>query len=147
MKIILLQDVKGLGKRGDIKEVSEGYARNFLFVKKLAEIATGSGMKKVEVIKSKQKEKEQIDLEKTQELAAQLDGKSITLLVKEKDGKLFGAVHVKDILKELKKENIILPEKSVVLESPIKELGEYEVKIELDHRIEATIAVLVESAS
>ncbi|KKR22137.1 MAG: 50S ribosomal protein L9 [Candidatus Moranbacteria bacterium GW2011_GWA2_39_41] len=147
MKIILLQDVKGLGKRGDIKEVSEGYARNFLFVKKLAEIATGSGLKKVEVIKSKQKEKEQIDLEKTQELAAQLDGKSITLLVKEKCGKLFGAVHVKDILKELKKENIVLPEKSIILESPIKELGEYEVKVELDHRIEATIAVLVESAS
>ncbi|MDO8241120.1 MAG: 50S ribosomal protein L9 [Candidatus Moranbacteria bacterium] len=147
MKIILLQDVKGLGKRGDIKEVSEGYARNFLFVKKLAEIATGSGVKKIEVIKSKQKEKEQLDLEKTQELADQLDGKSVTLLVKEKDGKLFGAVHVKDILKELKKENIILPEKSVVLENPIKELGEYEVKIELDHGIETTVAVLVESAS
>jgi large subunit ribosomal protein L9 len=147
MKIILLQDVKGLGKRGDIKEVSEGYARNFLFIKKLAEIATESGLKKVEVIKNKQKEKQQLDLEKTQELAAKLDGKNITILVKEKDGKLFGAVHAKDILKELKKENIILPEKSVILESPIKELGEYEVKIELEHRIEAVIAVLVDSAN
>jgi len=147
MKIILLQDVKNLGKRGDVKEVSEGYARNFLFVKKLAEIANDSGLKKVVAIKEKQKEKEQMDLEKTQELADRLNGKSVTLLVKEKEGKLFGAVHAKDIVKELKKESIIIAEKSVMLENAIKELGEYEVKIELDHGIEVIIAVLVESAS
>jgi len=146
MKIILLQDVKGLGKKGAIKEVAEGYARNFLFVKKLAEIATGSGLKKAEAIQKKQMEKDQSDLEKTQELADRLEGKAITLIVKAKDGKLFGSVGTKDIAKELKKENIIVPEKSIALESPIRELGEYEVKIELDHKIEAMIMVLIENA-
>jgi large subunit ribosomal protein L9 len=145
MKVILLQDVKGLGKKGEIREAAEGYARNFLFVKKLAEIATEGGVRKVQVIKSKQAEKDQVDLEKTQELASQLEGKAITLLVKSKDGKLFGSVHAKDIAKELKKENIIISEKSIMLENPIKELGEYEVQVELDHKIEAMIVVIIES--
>jgi large subunit ribosomal protein L9 len=147
MKIILLQDVKNLGKNGDIKEVSEGYARNFLFVKKLAEIATNSGLKKVDVIKKKQVEKEQLDLEKTQELAARLEGSAIMILVKEKNGKLFGSIHAKDIVKELKKENIIIPTKAIILKNPIKEVGDYEVKIELEHNIEAIISVSVESAN
>lgn len=147
MKVILLQDIKGLGKKGDLKEVAEGYARNFLFVKKLAEIATNGGVKKVEVIKKKQAEKDQLDLEKTQELASQLEGKAITINAKEKDGKLFGSVQVKDLLKELKKENITVPEKSIILSSPIKEIGEYEVRIELDHGIETSVMVLVESAN
>ena len=147
MKIILLQDIKGLGKRGDMKEVAEGYARNFLFVRNLAEMATASSMKKAEAIKNKQTEKEQLDLEKTQELASQLEGREIVISVKEKEGKLFGSIHTKDILKELKKENIIISEKSVILKNPIKELGEYEIKIELDHGIESSIMVLVESAS
>jgi len=146
MKVILLQDIKGLGKAGDVKEVAEGYARNFLFGKKLAEIATNSGMKKVEVIKKKQAEKDQMDLEKTQELASQLEGKAITINAKEKDGKLFGSVQIKDLIKELKKENIIIPESAVILDCPIKEVGEYEVKIELDHGIETSVMVLVESA-
>lgn len=147
MKIILLQDVKNLGKRGDIKEVSEGYARNFLFVKKLAEIATNSGLKKVDVIKKKQAEKEQLDLEKTQELASRLDGMAVVILVKEKNGKLFGSIHAKDIVKELKKENIIISEKAIILQDPLKEIGDYEVKIELEHNIEAVINVSVESAN
>ena len=147
MKIILLQDIKGLGKRGDIKEVAEGYARNFLFGKKLAEMATNGGVKKVEVIKMKQAEKEQMDLEKTQELASQLEGRAITINAKEKNGKLFGAVHIKDLVKELKSESIVIPESAIILDSPIKELGEYEVRIELDHGIETSIMVLVESAN
>ena len=147
MKIILLQDVKNLGKQGDIKEVSEGYARNFLFVKKLAEIATNSGLKKVDVIKKKQAEKEQIDLKKTQELAAQLEETAIKIVVKEKNGKLFGSIHAKDIIKELKKENIIIPAKAIILKDPIREIGDYEVKIELEHNIEAIISVSVESAN
>jgi len=147
MKIILLQDIKGLGKKGDLKDVAEGYARNFLFGKKLAEIATEGGVKKVEVIKKKQAEKDQMDLEKTQELADQLEGKAITINAKEKDGKLFGSVQIKDLLRELKKEDISVPEKSIILESPIKEIGEYEVKIELDHGIETSLMVLVESAN
>jgi len=147
MKIILLQDVKGLGKKGEVKEAAEGYARNFLFVKKLAEIATEDGVRKAEVIKKKQVEKEQRDLEKTQELADQLDGKAVTINVKEKDGRLFGSVNIKDILRELKKEDIVVSDSAIILNEPIKELGEYEVRIELDHGIEASLMVLVESTN
>lgn len=146
MKVILLQNVKGLGKAGDIKEVAEGYARNFLIVRKLAEIASESGVKKVETLKKAQAEKDQMDLEKTQELAEQLEGRAVTIIAKAKDEKLFGSVHAKDIAKELKKENIVISEKSIILPEPIKELGEYEVKVELDHNIEAMIMVIVESA-
>lgn len=147
MKIILLQDVKNLGKKGEVKEVAEGYARNFLFARKLAEVATQSGVKNVEIAKKQQIEKDQIDLQKTQELAEQLEGKAITIFAKDKDGKLFGSVQAKSIVKELEKENIFISEKSVVLENPIKELGEYEVKIELDHKIEAMISVIIEGAN
>jgi len=146
MKVILLQNVKSLGKAGDIKEVAEGYARNFLFVRKLAEIASESGVKKVETFKKIQAEKDQADLKKTQELAAQLESKAITIIAKARGEKLFGSIHAKDIAKELKKESIVVPEKSIALPEPIKELGEYEVRIELDHNIEAMIMVIVESA-
>lgn len=147
MRVILLQDIKGLGKKDDIKEVAEGYARNFLFEKKLAEMATQSSVKKIEAVKKKQVEKEQMDLEKTQELALQLEGRAIMMSVKEKDGKLFGSVQAKDLARELKKEDILIPEKAIILDNPIKEIGEYDVRIELDHGIEASITVVVESAN
>lgn len=146
MKIILLQDVKGLGKKGDLKEVAEGYARNFLFSKKLAEIATEGLVRKAVAIKSKQAEKNQMDLEKTQTLASSIEGMSLTIFSKEKNGKLFGSVQAKDIVSALKKEGVIISEKAVVLDEHIKELGEYEVHIILDHAIETSLAVIVESA-
>ncbi|EKE11695.1 MAG: hypothetical protein ACD_15C00037G0024 [uncultured bacterium] len=146
MKVILLQDVKGLGRKGDLKEVAEGYARNFLLSRKLAEIANAGSVKKITDIKSKQKEKDQMDLEKTQALADSIEGRSVTILMKEKNGKLFGSVHSKEISNAMKKEGILVSEKAIALENPIKELGEYEVPVKLDHSIETSIAVIVESA-
>lgn len=144
MKVILLQDVKGLGKRGDLKEVAEGYARNFLFSKKLAEIATESVVKKAVATKSKQVEKNQMDLEKTQALASSIEGMSITIFSKEKNGKLFGSVQPKDIVSALKKEGIDISEKAITLENHLKEVGEYEIVIKLDHAIETSLAVIIE---
>ncbi|HCP08231.1 MAG TPA: 50S ribosomal protein L9 [Candidatus Moranbacteria bacterium] len=146
MKVILLQDVKGIGRKGDIKEVSDGYARNFLMPRKLVEMATDSSVKKVEVIKKKEAEMVQADLAKTQELADKLQGREIIIVAKEKDGKLFGSINAKAIAKELKKENFQINDKKIVLPEPIKEIGEHEIKIELEHGIEATIHVVVESA-
>lgn len=147
MKVILLQDVKNIGKSGDIKEVSDGYARNFLLPKKLAEVATPEATKKVEIMKAQEAEVQQADLEKTQALAESLQGRDIVISAKEKDGKLFGSINTKTIAKELKKENLEIDEKSIILPEAIKEIGEYEVKIELDHGIEASILVIVESAN
>jgi len=142
MKIVLLSDVKNIGKLGDIKEVADGFARNFLFPKKLAEMATDAAIKKVEIEKQKQNETAKKNLEATQELASQLDGKEITISAKAKDGKLFGSITAKNIVKELKKEKFDIKENSIILE-PIKELGEYDLKIELEHGIEVSLKLIV----
>lgn len=130
---------------GDVKEVSDGYARNFLLPKKLAEAATETGIKNVENLKNKMAEAEQADLEKNQQLAESLQDREILIQVKEKDGKLFGSVNAKMIAKELKKEVLDIDEKSVILAEPIKKVGEYDVKIELGHGIETFVKVIVEA--
>jgi large subunit ribosomal protein L9 len=95
MKVILLQDIKNIGRQGDIKDVSDGYARNFLLPKKLAEIATPEATQKVETIKAQQAEVQKADLEKTQALAESLQGREVLIQAKEKDGKLFGSINAK----------------------------------------------------
>ncbi|MFA6383055.1 MAG: 50S ribosomal protein L9 [Parcubacteria group bacterium] len=147
MRVILLQDVNNIGKQGDIKDVSDGYARNFLLPKKLAEIATPETMRKAEIMKAKQAEVQQADLQKIQALAESLQGREVVIQAKEKDGKLFGSINAKAIAKEMKKDNLDINDKSIILPEPIKEIGEYEVKISLDHGIEASLLVIVESAS
>lgn len=146
MKVILLQDVKNIGKAGDIKEVSDGYARNFLLPKKLAEMATPASTQKVEMLKQKQVEMEQTDLEKTQALAESLQGREIVITAKEKDGKLFGSITAKAIAKELKKENLNIEDRLISLPEPIREVGDYDVRVELPHGIETSIHIIVESA-
>ncbi|GBE16695.1 50S ribosomal protein L9 [bacterium BMS3Abin15] len=145
MKIILLQDVNSLGKKGDIKEVADGYARNFLLPQKLAEAATGSAVKKVETVKEKFAEGNKKDLEKNEKLASELDGRDVIIKAKEKNGKLFGSISAKEIAKELKKQKLEITEKAIVLDEPIKEIGEKEVLIQLDHGIEVNIKVIVEA--
>jgi len=144
MKIILLENVKNLGKAGDIKEVSNGYARNFLLPGKLAELATPETLKKSEKLKKQGIQKEKEELKNNQELAAVIDGREIVIKSKEKDGKLFGSVGVKEIIKELKNQEIEIKEESIILDAPIKETGEKNVLIKLDHGIEAAIKVIVE---
>lgn len=144
MKVILLQNVKNLGKKWDIKEVSDGYARNFLLPKKLVEMAADSVLKKVDKLKEKEAHLQKEGLKKTQELASVLQGKEIVISAKEKEGKLFGSISAKDIVKVLKKDNIILPASAIDLESPIKETGEYEIKIRLDHGIETQMSIVIE---
>lgn len=146
MEVILLQNVDGIGRQGDVKEVSDGYARNFLLPKKLAAMATESSLKKAEVLKKKQIESEQADLEKIQQFAESLQGREVVIQAKEKDGKLFGSINAKAIAKELLKANLKIDDKSIILPESIKELGEYGVKISFDHGIEAAIKVIVESA-
>jgi len=144
MKIILLEDVKNIGQKWDIKEVSDGYARNFLLPKKFAEIATDAGLQKIDKFKKKEAAKEKSELEKTQALADQLQGKAIVIKAKNKGGKLFGSITAKDLVKELAKEKIIVPAKALTIETPIREVGEFEVGVKLDHGIESIISVIIE---
>lgn len=144
MKVVFIQDIKNIGKKGDIKEVSDGYARNFLLPRKLAALATVSVVKQALNAKSKQLEAEKIDQEKTKELAKVISGKKIIIKAREKKGKLFGSITAKNIIRELKKGKIEISEKSIVLKSPIKEIGEYEIKIKLDYRVETSLVLVVE---
>jgi large subunit ribosomal protein L9 len=143
MKIILLQDVKTLGKKGDVKDVSEGYARNFLISKKLAQIATEGAVKNVEAKKAQKNAFEKANLEKLRELAEKLKDRRIVLESREKKGKLFGSILAKDIALELKKENLEISEKSIILKETIKKIGEYKIEIRLEKDIKSQIILEV----
>lgn len=145
MKVIFLQNVKNVGIVGDIKNVSDGYARNFLLPKKLAEIATADAIRKCEESKKEKILEEKKEQKKARELAEYLSEAKIVVRAKEKNGKLFGSIGAKEIVQELKKQNLNIEEKAIKISQPIKEVGERDVVIELDFGIEATIKVKVEA--
>lgn len=148
MKVILTQDVKNLGNEGDVKDVSDGYARNYLIPKGLVVEATKANLKEIEdQTKRLQKQK---DREKTQAQALydRLNGKSITVTARSGGGdKLFGAVTAKEVSDALSKQfKVKLDKRKVDLGEPIKHLGEYPVKIKIYPLIQAEITVRVEAA-
>jgi len=144
MEIILIKNIKGLGKVGDIKKVADGYARNFLLPQKLAEPATESAIKKAEDLAKKKSRGEKEKLAETRKLAEKLKGKAVVIKAKEKGGKLFGSIGAKEIAAGLKKMGLEISEKSIVMEKPIKEIGEKEVKVKLGGGVEAKVKVVVE---
>jgi large subunit ribosomal protein L9 len=145
MKVVLLKDIENMGKEGEIKEVADGYARNFLLPKNLAELATPESMKKAETKKAKDVEESKMELEEAQKLAELLEGRELYIKVKEKDGKLFGSVNEKTIAKTFKDEGLKVDPSNIKLAEPIKEVGEYDVAINLDHGLEANIRVILVS--
>ena len=145
MKVILQQDVKGHGKRGQLVEVSDGYARNFLFPKMLAVPANADNMNKM-VMQDKAK-KAQMEAEKAeaQAIAAQLKDLVVKIPAKAgSNGRLFGAVTSKEVSDALKAQhNMEIDSKKLVLADPIKSFGSYEVKAKLGFEISGTVYVLV----
>lgn len=144
MKLILKEDMGKLGEAGDVVEVKNGYARNFLLPQGLAEVSTPE---KIEMMQ-KEKEKKRAELEKMgaqiQMLAEKLEHTSCTVTVKSgEDDKLFGTVTNADIAKKLKEEGIVVDKKSIVLEEPIKKLGIYSVSVKLSSDITATFKLWV----
>jgi len=147
MKVILLKDVKNLGKAWDIKEVSDGYARNFLFPNNLAQVATPDLIKKSETQKADLVKKAEADLEKAEALASELDDFVIKIKAKaNEDGKLFGSINPEMIREALINEKVNIggiQSKDISTEN-IKEIGEHKVTINLPHGLEAVIVVIVE---
>ena len=148
MKVILTQDVKGQGKRGQLVEVSDGYARNFLLPKGLAQIATADS---INTMKMNDKAKaEQIAREKAKALEIAEKLKELTVVVKAKGGgagRLFGAVTSEEISKSLKAQTgIEIDRKKIVQDEPIKNVGTYHLKCKLGHEISGTMTVKVEEA-
>lgn len=132
MKVILLQDVKKMGKKGDVIEASDGYARNYLFPRKLAEEATANALHVVNAKKENERKKKLAELEAAQKLAAELKGKEVTINAKAGDnGRLFGAITNKDVAEAINSEfNLSIDKKKVVVNT-IKVARTYEVEVKL----------------
>lgn len=144
MKIILLKDVEKLGKKFDVKDVADGYARNFLIPQGLAKPATETALRELETEKAAVELAAELDLKKTEETVQELDGQEIEIQVKiGDDGKLFGSVTPLKIVKAIQKKGFDIKKNQIKLEEPIKEVGEYEVTLELDHGLEAKIKIIV----
>ncbi|NLM36942.1 MAG: 50S ribosomal protein L9 [Firmicutes bacterium] len=148
MKVILLNDVKALGKKGDLKEVSPGYARNFLFPNKLAMEATPGNLRKIEEERERQKVQAARDEATARHLAAQLDGLTLTIQTKAGEGgKLFGSITGKDIVDRIQQETKVeLDKKQLNLPEPIKTVGEHEVAVNLYRGVKATLKIQVTAA-
>lgn len=143
MKVILQQEVKKLGKKGDIIEVSEGYARNYLLAQKLAIPATASNVNNAIQQKASEERKQQRAIDEANLLAAQMSKVEVTIGVKMGEGgKLFGSVAGKDIADALLDQHKIeLDKRKIDLKDPIKTLGTYPVSIKLHPEISARIQV------
>ncbi len=144
MKIILLQDVKGQGKKGDLIDVNEGYARNFLIKKGFAEAATPNKINELNQKKSSQAYHKQEELKAMKALAAEINGKSFTVNIKVgQNGKVFGSVTSADVAECLKAAGYDIDKKKIVIDGTIKNVGDYSVELKLAEGVGAKITVLV----
>lgn len=148
MKVILQQDVKGQGKKGQTIEVSDGYARNFLLPKKLAVAATADNMNAMQIKERARLAQLERDKEAARETAKKLEGISVTIAAKAGNGgKLFGAVTSKEIADALSSQHGITVEKNKIVQSdPIKTFGTFEVKCKLGFEISGSFKVVVTEA-
>lgn len=146
MKVILLKDVKGQGKKGEIVNVSDGYARNYLFPRNLAQEATAQNLNSAQVKQEAAAHKKEMEKKNAQEMAKQLENKGIVIKAKcGSTGRLFGAITNAEIAEALNQQTgLELDKKKVVLANPIKELGEYTVTVKLYAGVQATIGLKVE---
>ncbi|MEW5762423.1 MAG: 50S ribosomal protein L9 [Bacillota bacterium] len=144
MRLILLQDVPRLGKKGSVVEVAEGYARNYLLPRGLAEPATPGKIKEIERLLTARARREQRAEEEARALAARLKDHTLHLPVRVGEGgKLFGSVGTRDIAAALKKEGLEVDRKQLQLEEPIKTVGRFRVQAKLHPGIQASFWVEV----
>ena len=143
MKVLLIKDVKGLGKAGEIHEVKDGYGRNFLVGKGMAEVARNEGVNRWKAGEQKRAELLAQELERLQNLAKNLE--KITLKITKKvgaNGALYGAITKEEISEALKvQKGVEIDKKSFELKSPIKSTGIYEIETKLGHGIHAVLKV------
>lgn len=146
MKVILKQDVKGLGKKEDLVNVSDGYARNFLFPRGLAAEASASNINIMNTKKEAEKSKKDRELAHARELAAKLRETVVVIRTKSgENGKLFGSITSKDISDKLKNDfNLDIDKKKIVLPEPIKSIGTSEIEVKLYPEVSGKLTVKIE---
>ncbi len=145
MKVVLKQDVQGSGKKGDIVNVSDGYAKNFLFKKGLATEATTQALNEINTKKAADAHKIQLEVDAAKALASELQGKTIKVPAKGgENGKLFGSVTSKEVAEEIKKQlGQDIDKRKISLESEIKKFGTYTAEIKLQHSVVTSVFVMV----
>ncbi|MCG0277652.1 MAG: 50S ribosomal protein L9 [Thermanaeromonas sp.] len=145
MKVILLEDVPKLGKRGSVVEVADGYARNYLLPRKLAVLATEERLEELNREKAREARKKQKELEEARKLARTLEGSTITLVARAGEGgKLFGSITNKEIAQAIENTfHISIDRRKIELEEPLKVLGSYPVILRLHPEVQARITVEV----
>jgi large subunit ribosomal protein L9 len=145
LRVIFLQDVKGKGKKGEVKNVSDGYARNYLLKYNLAEEATSGNMKALEAQKRKSAQLEQQEKEEAENLKKKIESLEVTLKAKSGDGgRLFGSITSKQIADVLNKDHSIkIDKRKIELDQPIRALGYTNVPIKLHPEVTGTVKVHV----
>ena len=148
MQIVLLEDVKSLGKKGEIVKVNEGYGRNFILPKKLGVEATAKNLNDLKLKKANEETVAAKLLEEARELGAKLEKASVTLSIKAgENGKAFGSVSSKEISKAVQEQlGLDIDKKKLVLADPIKTLGTHEVPVKLHRDVTAKLSVKVVEA-
>lgn len=145
MKVVLLQDVKSIGKKDTVVTVSDGYARNFLFPRKLAVEATAAAMNDVKTKESAKAHHKREEIKAAEELKAKIDGKTVTIKAKAgKEGKLFGAVTTKDVADAIKQQLKVDIDKKKLVMNDIKTFMRCECEVKIYPEIHAKITVNVE---
>lgn len=145
MKVILLEDVKSVGKKGDIVEASEGYAKNFLFKKKLAKEANAANMNDLKLQKQHEDKVAAENLQAAKDFAAEIEEQKVVVKMKAgENGKAFGSISSKEIAKAYKDQYAKeIDKKKMVLPDAIKNFGTYEVKVKLHPKVTGTLRVQV----
>ena len=144
MKVVLLEDVEKVGKKYDVKQVADGFARNFLIPKNLAKVATRELSEWAEMQKQLLEKKAEENLKKSQTLASSIDGQEVIFQVKVgPEGQLFESINSQKISEKLKELGFEVKKNQIDLAEPIKEVGEYPVKIKFDHNLESQIQIIV----
>ena len=143
MKVILLQDIKNVGKKDEIINANDGYARNFLFPKNLALEATKDNLLKLQAKKASQAHKKNLEIEEFKKQAEKINNITLTLNVKAgENGKIFGGITAKEISQELKKQqNIDIDKKKIVLKETIKNKGRFSVDVKFGEGINAKLTL------
>lgn len=144
MKVILIRDVENLGKKYDVKDVKDGYARNFLIPKGMVKLATEKALKWLKTQKEIEAKKSEEELKKNQELASSIDGLEVPFAVKVgKEGQLFESINPQKISEKLKEMGFEIPKTRIELTDSIKEAGEFPVKVRFEHNLETEIKIIV----
>ena len=145
MQVIMLKDVKGVGKAGEVIKVSDGYARNLLIPKKVAMEATDANLKVLDRKRKEIESQRELDFARAQVIKAQIEEKTVNLATKAgESGRLFGAITSKDIAEILEKEQgIVIDKKKITLDSPIKQVGLTQVEVKLFPGVSAICKVNV----